>query len=114
MHAKELTDEEHLALVGLIHHMAGADGIISRAELDEMREIGIETGGHRFADAYRAAKKRFLTEQDALDFAAKVQREPARNLIHTILVDLARSDYVSEEERTLIAKVKLMWGIQAP
>ncbi len=111
----DLTDDEHLALVALLRHMAMADGEISGKETDELQALGMELGGGRFLAAWNATSERTPNAQAALDYAADhVARVEARELIVTMLTDLAGTDRPHPSERALLGKVRLMWGMFTP
>ncbi|MBN2801055.1 MAG: hypothetical protein JXX28_18090 [Deltaproteobacteria bacterium] len=112
MTPQDLTQEEHLALVGLLRQLAAMDGTVTEAETAALQELGDELGGNRFLQRWREAGERFSTPQDALDFAAhEVQRPEARRLILTLLVDLVQVERRSRAEEQLVGKVRLMWGL---
>lgn len=115
MQTLDLTDQEYLALVGLVRHLVVTDGIISESEATELEALKEELGDARFTAAWRRAQTRFPRAQDAIDFAAEhVHRASARELVVTILSDVAVVDEYSDAERLLVGKVRLMWGLFAP
>lgn len=113
MDATGLDERELLSLAGLALHLASADGVLSAEEAEELKQLGEEIGGaDTFSKAITDAEGRFKTAQDALDFAAEIEREDARNFIHTVLTDLANSDELHAAEADLLARLRLMWGIR--
>jgi len=113
MDATQLDENEILALAGLALHLASADGMLSTEEAEELKQLGEEIGGaDRFSQAITDAEGRFRTVQEALDFAAEIEREGARDFIHTVLTDLANSDELHSAEADLLARLRLMWGIR--
>jgi uncharacterized tellurite resistance protein B-like protein len=113
MNLSDLTDDEKVALVGLIKHMVGADSDRSPEEMEEFRAIADEMGRREFDKAFQKAMQDLGTIEMALEFATvAVSREDAKELMHTVLVDLASADYVSEREREMIRRVADIWGIQ--
>ncbi|MCB9673667.1 MAG: TerB family tellurite resistance protein [Alphaproteobacteria bacterium] len=113
MDATQLDENEILALAGLALHLASADGMLSAEEADELKHLGEEIGGaDTFSRAITDAEGRFKTAQDALDFAAEIEREDARDFIHTVLTDLANSDDMHNAEADLLGRLRLMWGIR--
>jgi len=112
MYPSDLDHEECTALVALLRHVARADGSITDAETDELQELGLEIGGKRFIHAWHWAAEHASSAQAALDYAAEhVAREEARELIVTMLTDLAGIDDLDEAEHEIVAKVRLMWGL---
>lgn len=112
MGPEELTNAEHLALVGLLRQLAVGDGDVSDAEAEALEELGIELGGERFLYAWRRAGEQLSTAQLALDFAADhVRRDEARTLVVTMLTDLELVEARSAAEQRLVNQVRLMWGL---
>lgn len=113
MELRDLNKDERLALLGLIVQMIGADSGRSPEEMQEFREIADEMGRQAFDDAFRAAVAAGCNNRDtALTLARKVERPDAQQILHTVLVDLAQADFLSEEERDLIRTVARIWGVQ--
>ena len=113
MEASELNPTEILALAGLALHLASADGKLTAEEAEELKAVGEEVGGGDvFSKAITDAETRFPRAQDALDFASQLERASSRELIHTLLTDLANSDDLHEAEAELLGRLRLMWGIR--
>jgi uncharacterized tellurite resistance protein B-like protein len=108
----ELTPDEQLALVGLIIFVVDADGQASTEEMKEFRAVAAEMGRKEFDAAFRQAKQRFSVQGDAVAFARTVERPWARELILTVLHDLAQADGISPEEHALIDAVGAHWGLR--
>lgn len=112
MELQDLTPEERVGLAALVVQMLDADNDLSPEEMQEYREIADEMGPAEFQAAYQEATTRGATERAvALELAGAIERPAVRELVHTILVDLAAADFVAEEERELIRTVAKMWGI---
>lgn len=113
MNLVDLDESERIALVALVQAMVAADGEQSDEEMAEFREIAHELGKREFDAAFASARERFPTRDAALAFAATaVSRPKARELIHTVLVDLAGADGISADEQALIDHVRQMWGLR--
>lgn len=117
MELQDLNEDERVALAGLIVQMIdglaeGSAGSRSPEEMQEFLEIAEEMGRADFDAAIAEARKRGAGDRKvALALAAAVERPQVRELVHTVLVDLAASDFLSDEERELIRTVAGMWGI---
>lgn len=112
MELQDLNEEERVALAALVVQVIGADRGKSPEEMQEFREIGDEMGKAAFDQAFKEALRRGANERSvALELATAVERPKVRELIHTVLVDLAAADFVSEDERELIRTVAASWGI---
>lgn len=112
MDLQELTDDERVALVALVIQLMRADGTTSDNELSELTALGAEMGLKAFDSAYLRARDEYGTRTQALEFAqSQVTRPKAREIIHTVLFDMAASDGVSDEERAIVDAVRAMWEI---
>lgn len=111
MELADLETDEQVALLSLIVQMIGADEGRSPEEMQEFREIADEMGRKAFDDALQLALKQGATRDDALALAGRVERPAAREIMHTVLVDLAAADFIADEERELIRAVAGLWGI---
>lgn len=113
MNLVDLDDTERLALVALVQAMVDADGEQSEEEMSEFREIAHEIGRAAFDEAFSTARARFPNREDAISFAeGAVSRLGAREIIHTVLVDLAGADGISAAEQALIDRVRAMWALR--
>lgn len=113
MELAELNEDERVALVALIVQMVGADSGRSPEEMEEFRAIADEMGRREFDDALRLALARVSSREQAIELARGAFDRPAsRELVHTVLVDLASADFVSDEERALIREVAAALGVQ--
>jgi uncharacterized tellurite resistance protein B-like protein len=108
----DLTADERTALLALIVQMIGADQGRSTEEMEEFRAIAEEMGRREFDEAFRGATK--VGNREAAIALAKtaLARPEARNLAHTVLVDLASADSISEDERKLIREVASALDVQ--
>lgn len=113
MNLDELEADERIALVGLVLAMVDADTTKSDEEMREFREIAAELGRREFDEAFRVAKAKFHNFDDALAFAkANVARPDAREILFTVLVDLAAADFIAPEEQALIDATAAAFGIR--
>ncbi len=113
MNLTDLNADERLALIGLVAQMVSADGEMSEEEMAELGQLGAEMGQEAFASAFEAQKGRFNNIDDAIDFAANIENQDAREMIHTCLVDMAQSDGLVDVEANIIRRIALMWGISS-
>jgi uncharacterized tellurite resistance protein B-like protein len=113
MNLTDLTHEERVALVALVVQMVGADGHRTDEEMAEFREIADEMGKRDFDEAMREVQILAGTRAEAIAYAKSALTRPgARDIVYTILVDLAGADYVSDEEKALIRDVATALGVQ--
>ncbi len=112
MNLSDLTDDERVALLGLVLQLVRADGVASEDELEELRALGVEMGPKAFDAAYLRARDMLETREATLEFARDhVLRPDARELLYTALFDMAAVDEVSPFERPLLDAVRSMWEI---
>lgn len=108
----ELTLDERQVMFGLLAHLATADAVVSAGESAELAALAEEMGLESLASTVAAAKTAFRTPEDAVAAAARVERPDARELIRTILLDLAGADGErSATERALLDKLHAVWGM---
>jgi hypothetical protein len=111
MNIEQLTDDEQLALAGLLVRVAQADGSVSSREIQEIAAVGEETGDSLlFNAAFQYAEIRFTNDRKAIEFAKiAVRRKPAQSIILTVLGDLAGSDGVHGSERQFVDGLREAW-----
>lgn len=113
MNLTDLTPEERVAFLALVVQMVGADGERSDEEMAEFREIAEEMGQAEFDVAMEEVNEIAGTRAEALTYAkSALTRAGARDIVYTILVDLAGVDYVSDEEKLLLKDVATAIGVQ--
>ena len=76
----------------------------------QTKALGEEMGVQSLVSTLRTARNAFPTADLALGAAARVDRQDARELIRTLLLDLAGADGTrSEAEQALIERVDALW-----
>ena len=111
MNVKDLRADERDVLFALLAHLAEADERIDPAEVIEVHGIADEIGVDHVMTTLMRARAAVRTTEDLLAAAARVQRPEARELIRTLLFDLAQADGErSAAERELLAAVLGVWG----
>lgn len=110
MDVRDLTDDERQVLFGLLAHLVAADRRIDPGEAAELDALGEEMGVGSLNDAFVQARKTFATAEDALGAVPRIDRKDARELIRTLLHDLASSDGErSPEEDRILRKLDGLW-----
>lgn len=92
MQVQELNDTEREVLLALLAHIAEADERIDPSEVLEIDALAEEMGIADMRERLMRARGATPTRDDLLAAIRKVQRHDARELIRTILFDLAQSD----------------------
>ena len=111
MELADLSVEGRVALAGLVRLMVSADHSRSDAEMAEFRAIAEEMGKSAFDGAFQEALTVCATEEATLEFAKRVPDADSRQLILTVLVDLAAADGITNEERELVRAVAAGWDL---
>lgn len=110
MQAKDLNADERAVLFALLAHLSMADRSVSSGELGELDALGEEMGIESLPGAIAAARASFPTPAAALTAANTISRTDARELIRTLLHDLATSDGDrGDAETQLLADLATLW-----
>ncbi|MBW1880750.1 MAG: hypothetical protein JRJ84_20530 [Deltaproteobacteria bacterium] len=104
----DLFELERAILIDLASQMVWADGTASGEELQELLELDDEMGDEAFQEAMKAARSR--SREEVLASAAKIERTEARDLVLTVLHDLASVDGIEEAEAELLAELRKLWA----
>lgn len=107
MNMSELNDAERSVLIDLLAQLVLVDGDASFEEIKELEEIADELGHDSFDEALSEARGK--AREDVLVAAASVERPGARELIKTVLHDLASVDGVADGEAALLEEVAALW-----
>ena len=111
MNVRELTHEERQVLFGLLAHVAAADGSVGDGEREELDLLGAEMGVEPLQGAIDEARKTFPTRESLLAAVGTVTRKDARELIRTLLIDLATADGDrTDEENELLSDITRVWA----
>ncbi len=111
MNINDLDGGEKTALVGLLAYMIDADGRVARQEAIELLALQEEMGATNLAGGVGKAIEIFEDRDELLTYAAgRVKREAARELIRTVLHDLAQADGNRvRPEKDLLDDLTLKW-----
>lgn len=110
MQVDELTLDERQVLFGLLAHLAEADEVIEPGEIAEFEALGEEMGIESITSTIQAARSAFATPDHALAAAARLDRTDARELIRTLLHDLAGADGErAPQEDAILLQLNAMW-----
>lgn len=112
MKLTELTNDERLALVGFLKIIIQADKDFSDEEAAELNKVAMEMGIPEFKDAVNQAKQLFIKVVDIKEFAKKIERQPARQMIFNILYEVALPGDIVPEEARVLEWLAKQWEIQ--
>lgn len=110
MNPSDMNEDEMIALVALSRVMVAVDGALGVEEMEELSEIGQELGIGAFTSASKKVDELNPDKAAAMALAAKVERPSVRELILTMLSDLASSDGKSDDEAAFIEEVRGAWA----
>lgn len=111
MDVRELTQDERQVLFGLLAYTASADGEIGDGELRELELLGDELGVEALPSALAEARRTWPSRERLLEAVGTVRRRDARELIRTLLIDLATADGDrGDEENALLSEVTRIWA----
>jgi uncharacterized tellurite resistance protein B-like protein len=111
MDVRELTQDERQVLFGLLAYVAAADGEVGEGELRELELLGDELGVEALSTALADARNVYPTRERLLDAVGTVRRRDARELMRTLLIDLATADGDrGHEENALLSEVTRIWA----
>lgn len=109
---KDLTQAEELALIGLIKAVIQADKTLSVEENVELKRLAAMMGPERFHERVEEARTRFIRLSDIKAHAKTIDRQPARQLIFNLLLQMAKGDEVIPEEEELLSWIAELWDLE--
>jgi len=111
MNLEDLNEAERDALVASLYLLVNADGRVRHQERKEVEALMVELGDPQLEARVRDAGEKVNSVDDLKPLVAKVEREDARELIRTVLFDLAQADgQRSGEENDVINLVTRVWA----
>lgn len=111
MNVEDLTEVEREALVAALCVLANADGRVGHKERAEIEALADELGAPDLTDKLAEVSTRIRTIEDLTPIIAHVIRDDARELIRTILFDLANADGVrSAKENGVLDLITREWA----
>lgn len=113
MSVKTLSNDELLALVGLVKMVVRADQALSEEESKMLRALSDEVGTEAFTAAVTEATQKFTTRAEVMVAARAVTSPEARSVIYGKLLDFAGSDEVVVQEERILSRIREIWGIPA-
>ena len=112
MKLSQLTNDEQLALGGLLRLLVRADGEFSVAEEERIDAVGDELGGKDLLwKAISTSAQHFKNDQDIRRAGLGIERKEVRELVLSILESVAIADTMSASEEGIIVALKSHWGL---
>ncbi|MBW2527878.1 MAG: hypothetical protein JRI23_27095 [Deltaproteobacteria bacterium] len=114
MRLHELTEEEQLALGGVVRLVVRRDGKFTPEESARLDQLG---GYHGSAEllwsAISASSQSHKTDSEIYEAAAGVSRLEAQALLIAIADRLADADVVTRQEHDLLLRLRGLWSHQS-
>ncbi len=114
MRITDLNKEERLALIGWSKLIIRADKEFSDEEADELKKLAQEMGTALFKEAVAEAKETLKTIDDLKALAEKITSQEARELIFSVLYDIAVPGTIVDEEAKVLQWLAKTWGVYSP
>lgn len=112
MKLTDLTNDERLALGGLLRILVRADGEFSVAEEERIDAVGDELGGKDVLwKAISASAQHFKDDQQIRAAAMGIARPEVRDIVLSVLESVAIADTMSPAEEGILTALKAHWGI---
>jgi hypothetical protein len=110
MTAAELDHRELVTLLATLGLMARLDGDASSEEVEFLDEIAADVGEERFSKAATEAAQ-FADAEAIVRNAGQVSRPEARELIFSLLYEMALAESIVAREAELLDKLASIWGL---
>ncbi len=110
MNAAELEHRELVTLLATLGLMARLDGDASNEEAEFLDEVAADVGEERFGKAATEAAQ-FADAEAIVRAAAGVIRPDARELIFSLLFEMAVKESIVAREAELLDKLASLWGL---
>lgn len=114
MEISDLNKEERLALIGWAKLVIRADRDFSDEEADELKKLANQLGPDNWKEGVEEAAQRLQTANDLKKLAVEIERQEARELIFSVLYDLAVPGTIVEQEAKVLHWLAKTWGVLAP
>lgn len=112
MKLSQLTDDERLALGGLLRLLVRADGEFSVAEEERIDAVGDELGGKEVLwKAISESAQHFKDDQAIRRAGLGIARPEVRELVLSILESVAIADTMSPGEEGILEALKSHWKL---
>ena len=111
MTIQELTNDEALALMGLLREIIQADNVYSQDERASIQKLAAEIGVDRFNAVVAEAKERFPSQKDVKDHAKTITRPEARRAIYEALSEVAAADELLPSEEKVLTWLRSWWKL---
>lgn len=111
MDIHDLNELEELVLIRLLKAVIRADSQLTHHEGAEMKRVAVAMGPARFMERIEQARQLTSRLSDVKAAAVDVKRPEARQLIHSMLTEMAERDGMDPEEQELLDWVAMTWEL---
>lgn len=109
---EDLTEEQRMALVGLLKVVVLADGTISDEEVAEVAEVVDALGEEEYQRQLDRFEAEFPDQPSFQKFLETIQDQDARELIFGTILSGAAADAIEKGESELLGWLAKAWNIQ--
>lgn len=111
MEIAELTDDEQLALVGLIEFVGESNANITDEEQDEISGLVGALGTERYRGLVEAVDRKFADEKALKSHLQTITRPEARELIFGLVLETTLSDPENLKNSQMIDWLRGTWNV---
>src|SRR2546427_635976 len=112
MEIQELSEEEVIALVGLLELVGASESDIPDEEAARINSVARQLGEDRYRAAAAEVDRRFRNEGELKAFLSTITRQPARELIYGIVFETAIPGAIDTRESKLLDWLAKEWNIE--
>ena len=111
MNLRDLTEPERDALAAGLYLLVNADGRVRHQERQEIDALGRELQSDGLGDRVASMGDHVRELDDLLPLVRQVERDDAREMIRTVLIDAAQSDGLrTQDENAVIDRITREWA----
>jgi hypothetical protein len=112
MTLNELSENELIALVGLLELVGESDSDIPEEEVDRISAVAAEVGADRYRAVANEVDRRFADEDEFKAFLSIITRKAARELIYETVFEAAAGGALDSREARLLEWLAKEWDIR--
>jgi hypothetical protein len=112
MTPSELSENELIALVGLLELVGESESDIPEEEVDRISAIAAEIGEDRYRAIANEVDRRFTDEGEFKAFLSTITRTSARELIYATVFEAAAGGALDSREARLLEWLAKEWDIR--
>lgn len=111
MNLSDLNDAERDALAAGLYLLVNADGRVRHQERKEIDALADELGNNDLGDRVAAIGERVRDIDDLVPLIRQVERDDAREMIRTVLIDAAQADGMrTNDENAVVDRITREWA----